>query len=697
MKYKKSIILLALTIFVLLSISSVCASDVADATIASEEDSQIGLSQDTIIESDGVKSGGEDSPLTQTENDETLTSENTAEVLNVNEGNYSDLRNEIGDGGYKNLTKSYYRYAEGDGDTILINSSGVIDGKGAVIDMADSYIQAFVVKASDVTIKNLTIKNANFYDVGGAVYFFYNATIINCNFTNNSALNGGAIAFDGEGTLINCIFTDNTATGDGTHGGEGGAIVTFNCPMLNIDNCVFINNNAIAGIPNPEEPLWPSAGGAIDANTDVVINNSRFINNNASDGGALSFSWGTVVISNSNFTDNFASNGGAIENYNSNVAIERSTFDGNNADIAATICNDCEGILSVKNCIFAANVANNISVIYNELEGECIGKLTIENSTFKDNRVADNRTIYNEGHLKLAGNTIDHIIFNIGKITSPTNLTVLANKTLNVKYEETITLNATFTDDNGNLIKDENLKFTVEGAAQHIKSSYANGLYTANYKVDVVGQKAVSAVLGYDVAVKTATIIVDKVKTQLSANAITTIYNINKNLVITLKDSAGKAVPGVKLSVNLNGAKVYTTDSKGQVKVSTKGLAPKTYTAKITFNGDDNYLKSSKNVKVTVKKATPKLTAKAKAFKKSVKTKNYAVTLKTNQNKAMKNAWVTLKVSKKTYKVKTNKYGKATFKITNLKKKGTFKATVTFNGDKYYNKVIKKNVKIIVK
>ena len=42
-----------------------------------------------------------------------------------------------------------------------------------------------------------------------------------------------------------------------------------------------------------------------------------------------------------------------------------------------------------------------------------------------------------------------------------------------------------------------------------------------------------------------------------------------------------------------------------------------------------------------VKKATPKLTAKAKSFKKSVKTKKYSVTLKTNKNKAIKKAKVT--------------------------------------------------------
>ena len=51
----------------------------------------------------------------------------------------------------------------------------------------------------------------------------------------------------------------------------------------------------------------------------------------------------------------------------------------------------------------------------------------------------------------------------------------------------------------------------------------------------------------------------------------------------------------------------------------------------------------------------------------------------------------------KTYKATTNSKGKAVFKIKNLKKKGTFKATITYKGNKYYNKVSKKaNIKVIV-
>ena len=75
-----------------------------------------------------------------------------------------------------------------------------------------------------------------------------------------------------------------------------------------------------------------------------------------------------------------------------------------------------------------------------------------------------------------------------------------------------------------------------------------------------------------------------------------------------MKDSKGNPLSGAKITVSIKGSKTYTTNKKGQVKVPTKGLAPKKYTAKITFNGNTKYDKSTKNVKVTVKKAiNPKI------------------------------------------------------------------------------------------
>lgn len=200
----------------------------------------------------------------------------------------------------------------------------------------------------------------------------------------------------------------------------------------------------------------------------------------------------------------------------------------------------------------------------------------------------------------------------------------------------------------------------------------------------------------HDKVTKTAKITVNKLKTELSAREITTTYNINKDLVITLKDAEGNPISGANVTVDLNGAKVYACDKNGQIKVSTEGLAAKAYTAKITFEGTANYDKSTKNVKVTVKKATPKLTAKSKTFKVKAKTKKITATLKSNTKKAIKKATITLKIKgKKTIKAKTNAKGVATFKVK-LTKKGTYKATFKYAGNSNYN-AVSKTAKIKIK
>ena len=56
--------------------------------------------------------------------------------------------------------------------------------------------------------------------------------------------------------------------------------------------------------------------------------------------------------------------------------------------------------------------------------------------------------------------------------------------------------------------------------------------------------------------------------------------------MITLKDN-GNPIGGLNITVDLNGARNYTTDSKGQVKISTKGLAANIYEVLITFNGTE--------------------------------------------------------------------------------------------------------------
>ncbi len=92
------------------------------------------------------------------------------------------------------------------------------------------------------------------------------------------------------------------------------------------------------------------------------------------------------------------------------------------------------------------------------------------------------------------------------------------------------------------------------------------------------------------------------------------------------------------------------------------------------------------DAKVT-KKAT-KITAKSKIFKVKTKIKKYTITLKAGKN-AVKKVKVYLKIKGKTYGATTKNTGKATFKIK-LNKKGSYKATIMFKGNKNYKSATKK-------
>ena len=181
---------------------------------------------------------------------------------------------------------------------------------------------------------------------------------------------------------------------------------------------------------------------------------------------------------------------------------------------------------------------------------------------------------------------------------------------------------------------------------------------------------------------------VNKIKTQLGASPLTAVYGINKYLVITLRDAYGYALAGAKVAVSLNGVKYYTTDVKGQIKVPTRSLAPNRYSVKITFAGDDKYIKSTRTVNVVVKKSNSRLVAKSKAFRDVDKVKRYIVALKDIRGVAIRNAKVALRVGGVTYFAKTNAKGLAAF---NLKlAKGKYNAIASFAGNKYFNKVAKK-------
>lgn len=224
-------------------------------------------------------------------------------------------------------------------------------------------------------------------------------------------------------------------------------------------------------------------------------------------------------------------------------------------------------------------------------------------------------------------------------------------------------------------------------------------------KISVGGLNAGSYILtataltgdNYNPVNVSANVIVNKLTTIIGVKKVNGVYGSSGKLIVTLKDSNGNLLTGKLLRVKVGSiSKTLTTNRHGQVSVNVAYLIPKSYNAKISFAGDNDLVESSNTAKVVIKKATPKLTAKTLKTKVKTKNKKLKITLKNKKGKALKNTKVTLKLKGKTYKAKTNKKGIATFKITKLNKRGTFKGTVKFAGNKYF-KAINKKVKVIVK
>ena len=233
---------------------------------------------------------------------------------------------------------------------------------------------------------------------------------------------------------------------------------------------------------------------------------------------------------------------------------------------------------------------------------------------------------------------------------------------------------------------------TIEKGTVQIEgnSIIVSGLNPGNYTLNMTTIPDVS----HNAVSKSIKVKVNKATTEITAPGTITVYNINKYLTITLKDNKNSTIAGAKITVNINGAKTYTTDKNGQVKINTKTLTPKVYNAKITFAGNATHSKSQATSYILSIKATPILTAKNKTFKSTDKTKKYSVSLRNNLKAPLKKFHVKLTIGKTTYKTTTNAKGIATFKLTKLTK--TSQATVKYLGNKNYNAASKK-VKLTVK
>lgn len=176
----------------------------------------------------------------------------------------------------------------------------------------------------------------------------------------------------------------------------------------------------------------------------------------------------------------------------------------------------------------------------------------------------------------------------------------------------------------------------------------------------------------------------------------------NKKLTVHLVTyPGGKAVAGRQVKIAINGV-VYNkkTNSKGLIVIYPPKYLPPTSACKVAmkFAGDSKYGPCQQTNEIEIYKnpgaSKSKINANSKTFSVD-KTKKYNVKLISNW-KGVKKAQIKFKINGKTYAAKTNSKGVATFNLSKLTKKGSYKGTLLYMGDnKHYMSY--KNVKIIVK
>ena len=601
-----------------------------------------------------ISSTIDDVTLEKTVNEEIISEEGTGETTQEPKS-FTNLNDAINGNDDDSISlDSDYIYTDDDYEFqhgINITRDVTINGNGHTID-GNNAARIFQVQECTVVFQNIDFVNGrspgSYGDAGALwVYDGAKATAENCTFTNNHGTYRGG-ATHGDCTAINCTFTNNGVNGnkdekDGGSMNRGTAI-----------DCTFVNNHA------------GGCGGAIFNGTAV---NCTFIYNSAQSGADV---YNTECDENCLFLDSaYLTASDLITTYNSG---EKLLFN------FSAMVDDEE--ISFNNVNVEIKISQNGEEIgtYRAYSGEERGWIvTLEPGTY-------NATL-SVGPAEPANVTITVNKIDAEISTSAEDISLFVGDESAVEYA----LNPS--DADGDIIFTSSNPEVVSVDSTGAIKALSEGTVTITISLSSDHYNAPDATVNVEISRKTP---------ELTATSVTTTYNVNKDLVITLKDEKGEALSGEEVTVDLNGTKTYTTDENGQVKIATGSLVPNTYNVKISFAGNDYYLGSDATAEVTVKKATPKITASAKTFTFEDKTKKYTVTLKDNNGKALKNTKVTLKVNGKSYTATTNSKGVATFKLSDitkgkkLTKKATYNAVISFAGDKYYNKVTK-NVKLSVK
>ncbi|SDA41452.1 hypothetical protein [Methanobrevibacter millerae] len=290
--------------------------------------------------------------------------------------------------------EEYSEYKNG----IVINANNiVIDGNGHTIS-AKGKTRIFKITGQEITLKNITLKDGNAEEDGGAIYNLGKMTLEDSTITQNTAEYGGAIHNDnGSIILQNNTITENSASW------FGGAIHNDNGSII-LQNNKFGQNKA------------RFYGGAISNWGEINAKNDQYIENSSREDGGAVYNNYEMKLNDCEFSQNHCLhniifNKDPMEIYKTRFNLNESEeiiFNISNATLYAEDCifkdNSIEKSIinnngkscTLKKCIFDNELSNNTKSIINQTD------LTFENS-----KINDSKSILNNGQILIINSLED--------------------------------------------------------------------------------------------------------------------------------------------------------------------------------------------------------------------------------------------------------------------------------------------------
>ena len=485
--------------------------------------------------------------------------------------------------------------------------------------------------------------------------------------------------------------------GEITAVGEGRAIITvrfiendiYAASSINITVTVFLNN---ASVSAEDISMTIGENATINATTSPEGLNVTYT---VDDSGVVSVENGVVTALREGTAKINLTVGGdgkyvlnsteitvTVSKVETSVSVESDSLEmnvGDSAEIKASLTPSDAGGLE-----YASSDVNVATV-------DSLGKITAVGAG------TANITVRFEGNEKYAPSS-KNITVNVGRIASKfADVVVVANKV-------TLILSDAF----GNPISGANISYAINGIS-------ASAVSDANGSFEIISQGGAVIVVEYSgsdiyapsnititmTPQRLSTVIVGEDFTQYACDYY--VGERGNNFTVQLRDENGRPIADKTVYIGYNGVTlIRTTDANGyanvQINLKNSGL----YTFVVVFMDDEEYDASMKVFKVTINKKPTSISASAKTFKASAKTKKYTVTLKTipgssadGKTYLASGKKVSLKINGKTYTAKTNAKGQATFSLK-ITKRGIFNAVVSYAGDNTYNPSSSK-VKITIK